>query len=527
MKNIKLLFSAFAFLILAAGCKKSFLERIPLDAVTIDNFYQTEGDLRKVTGALYGSPWFDYNDKVLLFIGDALSGNLGGGNAGSWNSFAVSSGETGVNEGWRSLYRIIAHCNMNIIYFNEKSAPSISQESKNAALAELKFLRATSYFNLVQLWGAVPIIEDNRTLVDMPSRQRNTIKDIYRFIINDLRFASENLRVAKDPGRVNKWSAEGMLAKVYLTRSGLKDDGTGNGNGMRTQLYLDSAKFYAGDVCKNSGLALMPNYTDLFKIANNNNDESLFALQWVGSTTYGIGNSTQAYYAAEPKLTGVGDGWGAANTVSIDLFSNKYVSGDTRRKATYMQSGDVYPELLKASGGYTVTSTTPNLKKYIVGTPADNDGKGVFFLSTGINTYMLRLADVYLLYAEAICGNSSSTADADALLYFNKVHTRAGLTARTGSLTITDILAERRIELAFEGQYWFDLLRQHDINPTQTINLLANQDRGTVSYNSTTNTTVYTSKKVAPSEAAFKLPYPEADVVTNPLLRDAPVPYYK
>ena len=107
------------------------------------------------------------------------------------------------------------------------------------------------------------------------------------------------------------------------------------------------------------------------------------------------------------------------------------------------------------------------------------------------------------------------------------MHTRAGLTAKTGSITIADILAERRIELAFEGQYWFDLLRQHDINPAQTIAMLANQDRGTVSYNSTTNTTVYTSKKVAPSEAAFKLPYPEADVVTNPLLRDAPVPYYK
>lgn len=527
MKHIKIAFIALFLLVAAAGCKKSFLERTPLDAVTIDNFYQTENDLRQVTGALYGSPWFDYNDKVILFIGDAMSGNLGGGNAGSWNNFAVSSGETGVNEGWRSLYRIIAHCNMNIIYFNEKASASIPAEAKNAALGELKFLRATAYFNLVQLWGAVPIIEDNRTLVDMPSRPRNNITDIYRFIISDMRFAAENLRTVKDAGRVNKWSAEGMLAKIYLTRSGLKDDGTGTGNGTRAQLYLDSAKYYAGDVCKNSGLELMPSYADLFKIANNNSDESLFALQWIGSPTYGIGNSTQAYYAAEPKLTGVGDGWGAANTVSVDLFSNKYVSGDTRRKATYMQSGDVYPELLKASGGYTVTNTTPNLKKYIVGTPADNDNKGVFFMSTGINTYMLRLADVYLLYAEAICGNNAATTDPDALTYFNRVHTRAGLNPKTGTLTMAEILAERRIELAFEGQYWFDLLRQYDINPAQTIAMLANQDRGTVSYNSTTNTTVYTSKKVAPTAASFKLPYPEADVVTNPLLKEAPVAYYK
>ena len=94
MKHIKIAYIALFILVVAAGCKKSFLERTPLDAVTIDNFYQTENDLRQVTGALYGSPWFDYNDKVILFIGDAMSGNLGGGNAGSWNNFAVSSGET-------------------------------------------------------------------------------------------------------------------------------------------------------------------------------------------------------------------------------------------------------------------------------------------------------------------------------------------------------------------------------------------------------------------------------------------------
>lgn len=528
MKNYKQIFIAYiGLLLLFSGCKKDFLNRPPLDVSTIDNAYETDADLRRITGALYGSPWFDFNDKVYLFIGDALSGNLGGGNAGSWNSFSVSSGEGGVNEGWRSLYRIIAHCNMNIIYINEKGSANLSAEAKNSAISELKFLRSTAYFYLVQLWGSVPIIEDNRTLVFEPMRPRHTIKDIYRFMITDMRFAAQHLKPVKDPGRVNKWSAEGMLAKIYLTRAGLTDQGVGTGNGMRNQLYLDSAKFFAGDVCKNSGLELLLNYGDLFKMANNNNDESLFALQWVGSTVYGIGNPTQAYYAAEPKLTGVGDGWGAANNVSVDLFTNKFLAGDKRRKETYMQNGDVYPDLLKASGGYKVTGTSLNLKKYIVGTPADNDNKGVFFMSTGINTYMLRLADVFLVYADAICGNNPSTADGDALTYFNKVHTRAGLTAKIGSITKKDIQDERRVEFAFEGQYWYDLVRQHDVNPTQTIEMLADQDRGTVTFDATTNTTVYSSKKVRPTSSSFKLPYPEADVVTNPLLKQAPVAYYK
>ncbi|RYY19192.1 MAG: RagB/SusD family nutrient uptake outer membrane protein, partial [Sphingobacteriaceae bacterium] len=377
-----------------------------------------------------------------------------------------------------------------------------------------------AYFYLVQLWGSVPIITDNRTLADQPQVNRNLVKDVYRFIIEDMTFAARNLRVVKDAGRVNKWSAEGMLAKIYLTRSGLKDDGTGV-NGARNQALLDSAKFYAGDVCKNSGLALVPVYDDLFKIANNNNDESLFAFQWISSTTYGVGNSFQGYFAAESKLTGVGDGFGGANTPSIDIYE-KYIVGDTRRKSTYMRSGDFYPELLQSQGGYRVTETSPHVKKYIVGTPADNNGR-VAFLSTGMNTYILRLADVYLLYAEAIIGNSGTTADQDALNYYNMVRRRAGLAVKTAPLSKADVLLERRLELAMEGQYWYDLLRQHDVSPAATIQEIGNQDRGRITYDANANTTSKESVFSTPTDASFKLQYPAADVITNPKLLDPAV----
>ncbi|RYE32642.1 MAG: RagB/SusD family nutrient uptake outer membrane protein [Sphingobacteriaceae bacterium] len=525
MKNISkitILFLSMFFLSMVS-CKKSFLDRPPLDQITFDNFYKTDADLRRATGALYGTPWFDFNDKALNAFGDAMSGNLARTNWTDYSTFAVSSGDSRSNEAWRSLYKIIAYCNLNIIYINENSGTGVTAVAKNNALGELRFLRATAYFYLVQLFGSVPIITDNRTLADQPLVNRNIVKDVYRFIIEDMTFAARNLRTVKDAGRVNKWSAEGMLAKIYLTRSGLKDDGTGV-NGTRSQSLLDSAKFYAGDVCKNSALALVPNYDDLFKIANNNNDESLFAFQWISSTTYGVGNSFQGYFAAESKLTGVGDGFGGANTPSINIYE-KYTAADTRRKSTFMRNGDVYPELLQSEGGYKVTELSPHVKKYVVGTPADNMGK-VAFLSTGMNTYILRLADVYLLYAEAILGNNTATSDPDAVNYYNMVRRRAGLTIKAAPITKADILLERRLELAMEGQYWYDLLRQHDVNPAATIQEIGSQDRGRLTYDASTNTTIKESVASTPTEASFKLQYPAADVITNPKLLDPAVAYY-
>ncbi|GGI24469.1 RagB/SusD family nutrient uptake outer membrane protein [Pedobacter mendelii] len=508
------------------GCKKDFLDRTPQDKVTLESFFKSEGDLRLATGALYGTPWFDFNDKSVLVLGDAMSGNLSRTNFVAYSTFAVNNSDARINEAWRSLYKIIAYCNLNIIYINQNTDASVSSVAKNNAIGELRFLRGTAYFYLVQYFGEIPIITDNRTLAEQPQVNKHIIKDVYRFIIEDMKFAAQNLRSVPDKGRVNKWSAEGMLAKIYLTRSGLKDDGTGTGNGQRDVALLDSAKKYAGDVCNNSGLKLLTNYADLFKIENNNNEESLFALQFIASpNSYGLGNSTQGYYAAEGKLTNAGDGYGAANTPSIDIY-NKYDVKDLRRKATFMQNGDFYPELLKKDGGYRVTDERPHVKKYVVGTNDDNPGQ-VYSLSTSSAAYMLRLADVYLIYVEAILGNSATTSDPEAVKYYNLVRARAGVDARVAPISKANVLVDRQLELAIEGQYWFDLLREHDINPSQTIAKIAAQNRGRLTFNSATNVRVNEDQFSTPTDASFKLPYPLADVSTNPLLSQPAVPYYK
>ncbi|MEP7095790.1 MAG: RagB/SusD family nutrient uptake outer membrane protein, partial [Flavobacterium sp.] len=142
---------------------------------------------------------------------------------------------------------------------------------------------------------------------------------------------------------------------------------------------------------------------------------------------------------------------------------------------------------------------------------------------------LLRLADIYLIYAEAILGNNASTSDADALLYFNKVRTRAGVDPVT-VLNTDVILKERRVEFACEGQYWYDLVRLSYYKPQKAVDLLSNQRRVPFEYNK--NTQVATPKDpIGPISPAtfgtFTLQLPATEVIANPKLNEPSVPYYE
>ena len=142
-------------------------------------------------------------------------------------------------------------------------------------------------------------------------------------------------------------------------------------------------------------------------------------------------------------------------------------------------------EFNQRGGGYTYGVTEnpgtqgANIRKYVVGTNADN---GVSYKqSSGINTHMLRLAEVYLNLADAILGNNASTTDATALEYFNKVRTRAGLEPKA-SISYEDLRHERRVEFAFEGLYWYDLLRRSYYQQQEVVNYLNSQNRNASYY---------------------------------------------
>ncbi len=522
----KIIYATLVFAGFLSSCSDSFLDRPSLSSISTDNFYQTSSDLKLATAALYaGAQWGEWQYSSYLPIGEVLSGNMALGwndDAAQYNSFSVTGLNGGVIAAWKAMYKVVGHCNITINTINEKAPSSIPVADKNQAIAEAKFIRAYAYYTLAMLWKDVPIIEDNISLINEPLVNRNPVQDVYKFVVNDLTYAAKNLPSTNSKGRVTTWSAQGLLAKVYLTWAGLNPQSPG----QRNQALLDSAKFYAGNVCKNSGLELMANYDDNFKTANNDNPESLFALQWIGETSDWLsGNMLQIYSPGGVEISANGQaGWFTIQP-TYDIYLQYEEKDTVRRKATFMYKGDYYPELNQSGGGFTYKGDA-GLKKHIVGTRKDNNSTTMTLSSSPEHNALLRLSDVYLVYAEAILGNNSTTTDPDALMYFNEVRKRAGVDPVI-SLDGDIILKERRIELAAEGQYWFDLVRLSYYNPAKAISILNNEKRY--------NFTIASNGVVTPGKPAntitqatintFTLPIPSTEKTANPKLLEPAVPY--
>ncbi|MGE4288665.1 MAG: RagB/SusD family nutrient uptake outer membrane protein [Salinivirgaceae bacterium] len=514
----------------ALGCT-DFLHVEPEDLITKENFYQTEEDFSAATAPLYNKVWFDFNDKFYYALGDGRSYNLYAPYSDYIYPFSdlTETGLTGpLVSAWSSLYNVIQQSN-NVIIGIQNS--SIDQEIKLPYLAEARFMRGTAYWYLASLWGNVILSEIPSVLVNNPIVNTNPIEDVYEFVMRDLEFSAKYLpEEASQAGRLTKYSGYAMLSRIYLSYAGLSDNPN---SGTRNAEYLELAKKAAEKVILEGPYALMENYADLFTIENNNNSESIFALQWVPNGDYGVTNTQQAYFAAGSEITGDDAAWGYWTRASVDVLL-EYESDDLRRKATWMGYGDFYPEINKANGGYTYDKTQEacNVKKGVVGSKADN--ASISRMNSALNSYMIRLGEVYLNYAEAVLGNNASTSDANALLYFNRLRTRAGLDEKT-SITYEDIIHERRVELCMEGQYWYDLVRRAYYHQQEVINYITGQERGTIIpilYNTETNTVTEDTERDRSTrsvgnvdESIFLLPYPESEVVQNPLLKEAPVPY--
>ncbi|MCR8557212.1 RagB/SusD family nutrient uptake outer membrane protein [Mucilaginibacter sp. BJC16-A38] len=511
-----------------AGCKKSFLDRPNVEKISATNYYQSSTDLRLATASLYGgAPWFQWQQPWLL-LGDVLPGTAFYSYYGDLMQLytrTITSQNGIVSSAWSGLYNVIGQCNMVIYAINNQSSASLSPTVKNQAIAEARFIRAMAYYHLAVYWGAVPIIEDNNKLLTNALLYRNTVPDVYKFVTKDLTFAAQNLPLTDEQGRVTTWSAQGMLGKVYLTMSGLGHSGS------RDQALLDSAKKYAGNVCKNSGLVLFSSYYDLFRTQYNDNPESLFALQWAAGVGYGNGNVLETYYSPSNIINAQKSGGWQTLQPTWDLYSMYSAKDTVRRKATIMLTGDYYPELNAAGGGYTAGGNA--MKKHIVGNEKDNGSPQMTMWSSPEHPAMLRLADVYLVYAEAILGNNSSTANGDALLYFNKVRARAGVDPAP-MLTADTILRERRVELAFEGQYWIDLVRRSYYDPAGAVKILNDQDlhhaREQFSYDPktriATRDTTAAPSAIPATINTFTMQIPASELSTDPKLAQPPVPYY-
>jgi len=536
MKRYKYILSMAALTgVIASGCKKDFFNRPPESQTTVGSYYQTADQVKASTNALYAAPWFGFNTKVGWSISE-----LAGGNGRTYSSdvvafgnFSVSNGNFELSAAWNSLFTVVAQSNALIANLPANVPSSVPASVVSNAMGEARLMRGLAYFYLTRIFGNVPIVEN--PLLEVGNFQNvntNPVTDVYKFIVTDLKFAEANCSAnVASTGHVSSGSASALLAKVYLYMQDYPNARA------EAEKVINSGEFQL------LGLDIAGmTYEDLFKIANNNNKESIIALQWLANAGYGFGNAVQASFAYSSAITQTGDGYGVlAPTFDLqDAFAANV--GDLRRKATIMLPGDHYDYLDAAQGGYTLPDnagsqgTHAQIKKYVVGSPADNNGKSAF-QSTAMNTYIMRLSDVYLIAAEAILGQSAnpgvghgldtaaSTNNATALGYFNKIRQRAGVQQKT-SITFRDIIKERRLEFAIEGDYWYDLCRLDGFNSAThpvAITIISKQDRGD---SSNDNPPVrYHDGFFTPKNADFLFPVPATEAAADPNLTKAPVPY--
>ena len=555
MIKIKFIRSTYILLLLgiaAVGCKKNFLEKPPTDSIVDAGFYKTDEQVLASTSLLYSKVWFDYNDKASYNLGDFRAGTA----FSAWNDRGnVLFNTTGDNQengaSWRAFFNVVGQANLTIHNIEKYAGPEVSPAIKKMGIAEARFMRALAYRFLVMNWGPVPIVENNIEKLSDTSISRNTVSSVWRFITREMRAVAEDLPVtAVQPGRLTRWSAEAMLARFYLTRAGVEANGLN-----RNQQFLDSAKYYAERVITNSGKSLVAKYEDLFKFPYDNNSESLFELQWVFQPgSWGVQNSAPAYLAYSPDIAN-GDGWGGDKGATWWMIKqydgiveqpNGSLKGrtlDQRLKATFMLPGAYYPEITQLTNGvkqkltFPFTGTDQNflsIKKYVIGKAEDVGGQAASQVYPN-NTYMMRLAEVYLIYAEAALGNNSSTTDAKAVEYFNKVRTRAGLAAFADPLTIDVIFRERVLEFAVEGMAWYDLVSLHYYNPSKAYSILNSQDRGLFFTapdqmpNPTswtfTKTSWFTERTINANAGNFLLPIPNVELSHAPNLQKPAVDY--
>jgi starch-binding outer membrane protein, SusD/RagB family len=566
MKRNYILFATLAVSLWVTGCSDDFLNEPPQDRLVDANFFKTDEQVLAGTAPLYSAAWKTYVDKANFKLGDIRGGSVmrawGDRDAVEFNITDVSEAN---EQAYQAFFVVIGQANLAIHNINTYGGAEVSEEIKNHAIAEARFMRATAYTHLVMNYGGVPIIENNLEHLSSPGLRRNTVEDVWEFIKRDYEFAAANLStVPVDVGRVTKWSAEGMLARTHLTMAGL-----GKGPGSRDQAHLDKAKEYAERVITMSGKKLLDRYEDLFRFPHDNNNESLFELQWVFATSnnsYEASNTMVSQITYSNDIAANGDGWGGDLSATWWLLSkyqglmvdNGATPGftlDQRLKATFMLPGFRYPEvsmtvsnpdgstsqqaLVFPNPGATADNSFVSIKKYVIGKVFANGEPQSTNQRYPNNTYMMRLAEMYLIYAEAELGNAASLSAGKALDYYNIVHTRAGLPPHNvgldGPLTWETIFDERAKEFAMESMLWYDLVRLHYYDSERAYNLINSQDRGLFLAKPNrwpdptawtfTKTSWFSPRTANASSANFLLPLPSSELSNAPSLSLEPVPY--
>lgn len=584
MKN-KNIVNKIAFLwtlILLGGCSdfldtESDIQKQGAASIT------TLEDLRNTTANLYTAPWFGFNQSsnaVCDARGNNLLADATSSTFANFAGFSENSSTEGLDNLWSSLYNISAQSSYVIKDYAPNVRLHVSDELKiNACEGEARFMRGTAYWYLAMIWHDVPIIENPNALVLTPKVNPNRFEDVIQFAIYDLEYAVKWLPVSDEKGRVTKYSAEGMLARMCLTAANYAMGGNFSqdylqrnnlaGNQAVAQYYFARAKELTNNVLTEgkSTYDLLPDYEDLFKVQNNNNRESLFSIQVIpGSSVYGLGNTRQQSLAGSTVLTNGLNAYGGSVYAGYDILHLYLLDGGKSRiRGNVFVAGSVYDYLgtHTAEKKWTATKEKANIKKFVVGSTEDTGGIAING-NSGLMTPIMRMAEVYLMYTEACMGSDNVTTDAQAVQCFNKVRERAFVLnkadfAAKSSVTRNDLFKERRMEFFMESLFWQDIVRRSFYDTDWVLRYLNNRLKDEnaeteltnyVWYHYTLNPVKYPAtggwnnspraSAVVAREAVHNgsaefvhqgnenvwcLPYPQADASKNPLLNQQPVKF--
>lgn len=447
---------AMPLLFLTSGCKK-FLDREPLRA-TLDDLKQggIEGQVFGIyssiknydNGQVFGGiPWQAMHN----FRSDDSQKGSEPSDGAEWvapfDNFQYVKDLWASNFYWDGHYSLIHLTNTAL-----QTADSLKLTSVNdkVNIAEARFFRAFSYFDLVRTFGDVPKIDFRLYSAAQANVPKAPAAQIYALIDADLQYASANLPAewgSQYPGRLTNGAAKALWAKTYLFRSN-----------------WSAALALLQQVIASGKYSLFSSYHGIFKDAGENSSESVLEWQnYVGpnrTDDYGSWYATcQGVRAASSTGWNLGWGW---NTPTA-AFVNSFDPGDVRKASTVLFSGQSDDP---ATGGYggTLPSTLvqPYWNKKVYADPAVRASTGYLDGAYWINQRVIRYADVLLMAAE--CLNETGSGS-QAVTYVNQVRARVSmpaLTYTTQAQLRTDIKKERRAELGLEGERFFDLVRWGD-----------------------------------------------------------------
>ncbi len=509
MKNVlKYMILAGVMAFALTSCEK-FLDRPSESSYTTLQYYKNDSQVEAGVNFLYNSPWYDII-RFYIYGSETMCGNVYQG-ANAYTTLTVNGTDADLKNMAYSLWAVNGQANTVIQNILTYSGESVTKATKDRCIGEALAWKAMAYFMLVRTFGDVPIVHDNMEIIGNATyNQLPKVRkaDVYDYVILTLEKAMSLLPKNSYIGvknRIDYYAAEALLAKVYLAKAGV--------SGTLDNSDLEKARDYAKDVIENSGRSLTPVYSDIFRMTPDKyqqTGECLFTWHWTATKEYWTAQNSIQCDIGMTGFSETGNLWGGWKGPSVDLLDafgvspaddpTTRVDTDDRRKATCMMFGDFYPYFWTDLGGFDMyrfaydksyfasgfessasegqwmCNSGAQYVKHLYGDVYDHEqafGYKPWGMYNALPTQIFRLGDLYLVYAEAclLTGDAATAKE-----YVNKVRARSHAAALP-SVTFDDVWKERRLELAMEGDRWYDYVRRSYYDVESCINEIKNQRR--------------------------------------------------